>query len=145
MHITAVNPETVRTFVEEYFGAWRGTAIDRILTYYTDEVVLQLPSATLNGKAAVREGFVEPFVAGFPGNVHSVRKLAHAENLVAVEWTLEAVHGGTFAGVPATGRQVQLSGCSFYEYEMSKRKITGGRIYFDVGTLLRQIGAELGG
>jgi len=31
----------------------------------------------------VQDNFVRPFVAGFPGNVHSIRNLAHAKNLVA--------------------------------------------------------------
>src|SRR5215469_1953226 len=31
----------------------------------------------------------------------------------------------------ATGKKVQVPGCSFYEYDLTTRKITGGRIYFD--------------
>jgi predicted ester cyclase len=64
-----------------------------------------------------------------------------ARNLVAAEWSFEAVHKGPFANVEATGKQVQVPGCSFYEYDLGTRKIPAGRIYFDVGTLLRQIGA----
>lgn len=144
MRVTSVQttPEAVRAFLDEYFEAWQGTEIDRILAYYSDDIVIQLPTGTLKGTIAVREGFVEPFVAGFPGNVHSVQHLAHAENLVAVEWIFDAVHRGVFANIQPTGRRVRVPGCSFYEYEMSTRKITCGRIYFDLGTLLRQIGPE---
>jgi predicted ester cyclase len=88
----------------------------------------------------VRDNFVVPFVAGFPGNVHSIRNLAHARNLAAVEWNFDAVHSGSFAGVNATGKTVKVPGCSFYEYDLAARKIPVGRIYFDVATLLRQIG-----
>lgn len=80
-----------------------------------------------------------PFVSGFPGNVHSVCNLAHADNLVAVEWRLDAVHKGPFANIEATGRTVQVLGCSFYEYNMESRTIRAGRIYFDLATLMRQI------
>ena len=62
--------------------------------YYSDDVVIQLPTGTLTGKTAVRDNFVVPFVGGFPGNVHGIQRLAHAENLVAVEWKFEAVHAG---------------------------------------------------
>jgi predicted ester cyclase len=84
---------------------------------------------------------VRPFITGFPGNVHSIRTLAHANDLVAVEWSFEAVHKDAFAGVEATGKKVQVPGCSFYEYDLGTRKISAGWIYFDFATLLRQIGA----
>ena len=134
-------PESVRAFIQEYFDAWKGTDEDKILAYYSDNVLIHLPTGTLEGKTAVRDNFVRPFITAFPGNVHSIRNLAHAKNLVAVEWSFEAVHKGTFANVEATGKKVQVPGCSFYEYDLGTRKIPAGRIYFDVATLLRQIGA----
>jgi steroid delta-isomerase-like uncharacterized protein len=143
MHATATQPapDIVRAFIQEYFDAWKGTDEDKILAYYTDDVVLHLPTGTLDGKLSVRDNFVRPFTAAFPGNVHSIRNLAHAKNLAAVEWNFEAVHKGAFAGVEATGKRVQVPGSSFYEYDLETRKIPAGRIYFDFATLLRQIGA----
>ena len=134
-------PEDVRAFIQEYFDAWKGTDEHKILAYYSDDVVLHLPTGALEGKTAVRDNFVRPFIAGFPGNVHAIRNLAHARNLVAVEWNFEAVHKGPFANVEATGKPVQVPGCSFYEYNLGTKKIPAGRIYFDFATLLRQIGA----
>jgi steroid delta-isomerase-like uncharacterized protein len=134
-------PEDVRAFVQEYFDAWKGTDEDKILAYYSDDVVVQLPTGTLDGKAAVREHFVRPFLAAFPGNVHSIRNLAFTENLVAVEWNFDAVHKGAFGAVEATHKTVHVPGCSIYEYNLGTRKIPAGRIYFDFATLLRQIGA----
>src|ERR1700682_5941021 len=141
MPATAIQaaPEDVRAFIQEYFDAWKGTDERKILAYYSDDVVLDLPTGTFKGKTAVQDNFVRPFIAGFPGNVHSIRNLAHARNLVAVEWSFEAVHKGPFAGVEATGKKVQVSGCSFYEYDLGTKTIPAGRIYFDFATLLRQI------
>ena len=138
---TQAAPENVRAFIQEYFDAWKGTDEHKILAYYSDDVVIHLPTGRLEGKPAVRDNFVRPFIAAFPGNVHAIRNLAHARNLVAVEWSFEAVHKGTFANIEATGKQVQVPGCSFYEYDLGTRTIPAGRIYFDLGTLLRQIGA----
>jgi steroid delta-isomerase-like uncharacterized protein len=134
-------PENVRAFIQEYFDAWKGTDEDKILAYYSDDVVIHLPTGTLEGKTDVRDNFVRPFITAFPGNVHSIRNLAHAKNLVAVEWTFDAVHKGGFGKIEATGKKVQVPGCSFYEYDLGSRKIPAGRIYFDFATLLRQIGA----
>jgi steroid delta-isomerase-like uncharacterized protein len=133
-------PEQVRAFIQEYFDAWKGVDEKKILRYYADDVVLDLPTGTLEGKSDVRDHFVRPFIAAFPGNVHSIRNLAHAQNLAAVEWSFDAIHKGAFAGMVATGRIVSVPGVSFYEYDLGARLITAGRIYFDVGTLLRQIG-----
>ena len=132
-------PETVGAFVQEYFDAWKGTDVQKILAYYSDDVVIQLPTGTLEGKSAVRDNFVIPFVNGFPGNVHSICNLAHANNLVAVEWRFDAIHKGRFANIEATERTVRVLGCSFYEYNLESRTIHAGRIYFDLATLMRQI------
>src|SRR5262249_24044780 len=39
----------------------------------------------------------------------------------------------------ATNAPIELPGCGVYEYDSAKRQITSGRIYFDVGTLHRQL------
>jgi steroid delta-isomerase-like uncharacterized protein len=141
MQATQAAPAEIRTFIQEYFDAWKGTDEKKILAYYSDDVVVHLPTGILEGKHAVRDNFVRPFIAAFPGNVHAILNLAHATNLVAVEWSFEAVHKGTFANIAATGKHVHVPGCSFYEYDLESRTIPSGRIYFDLGTLLRQIGA----
>ena len=56
-------------------------------------------------------------------------------SVVVVEWSFEAAHTGPFAGRAASGSSVQVPGCSVYEFDAATRKITGGRIYFDLGTL----------
>src|SRR5437763_16005467 len=119
MQVAAVQPATqdIRSFVQEYFDAWKGIDEDKILAYYSDDVVIHLPTGTLEGKTAVRDNFVRPFIAAIPGNVHSTRNLAHARNLVAVVWGCETVHNGAFANIEATGKNGQVPGCSFYDYD----------------------------
>jgi steroid delta-isomerase-like uncharacterized protein len=131
----------VRSFINEYFGAWQGTDEDRIMSYYAENVVIQIPGTRMEGQTAVREQFVRPFITGFPGNRHIAGNMIFGQNVVVVEWSFEAEHKGPFAGRPATGAHVEVPGCSVYEFDSAKRQITAGRIYFDVGTLLKQIGA----
>jgi len=130
----------VESFINEYFGAWQGTDADIIMSYYAENVVIQVPGLHLEGKTAVREQFVLPFITGFPGNRHIPQNMVFGQGVVVVEWSFEAEHRGTFAGVPATGAHVRVPGCSVYEYDSATRQITAGRIYFDAGTLLKQIG-----
>jgi steroid delta-isomerase-like uncharacterized protein len=132
----------VRAFIEEYFEAWSGTDETLILSYYSESISLEIPGTIINGKAALRDQFVRPFVAGFPGNRHIVKKMVFGEDVVVVEWTLEADHKGFFAGAPATGTAVTLPGCGVYHFDPLKRQVTAARIYFDVTTLLKQISSH---
>jgi steroid delta-isomerase-like uncharacterized protein len=129
----------VESFINEYYDAWSGTDEDRIMSYYAENVALQIPGTLMEGKEAVREQFVRPFIAAFPGNRHLVKNMIFGPGVVVVEFTFEAEHKGPFAGHAATGARVKLPGCGVYEYDLAKRRITAGRIYFDVGTLLQTI------
>ena len=66
------------SFINEYYGAWSGTDEDRILSYYTDNVVLQIPGTLMEGKEALRDQFVRPFITAFPGNRHLVKNMIFA-------------------------------------------------------------------
>src|ERR1700746_1010373 len=93
----------VRAFIEEYFEAWSGTNEDLILSYYSETISLEIPGTIINGKAALRDQFVRPFVAGFPGNRHVVKNMIFGKDVVVVEWSFEAAHKGPFIGTLATG------------------------------------------
>src|ERR1041384_4561777 len=134
--------DDVRAFIEEYFEAWSGTDEDRILSYYSETVSLEIPGTIINGKAALRDQFVRPFVAGFPGNRHIVKSMIFGKDVVVVEWSFEAAHKGPFLGTLATGTAVKLPGCGVYQFDPVKRQITAARIYFDVTTLLKQISSH---
>ena len=45
----------IREFIQEYFDAWQEGVTERILSYYSDDVVINLPGGPvlLEGKAAV--------------------------------------------------------------------------------------------
>src|SRR5262245_52283791 len=129
----------VESFIYEYYDAWSGTDEDRIMSYYAEDVVLQIPGMLMEGKEAVREQFARPFITAFPGNRHLVKNMIFGPGVVVVEFSFEAQHKGPFAGHAATGARITLPGCGVYEYDAAKRQITAGRIYFDVGTLLQTI------
>src|SRR5215470_10039103 len=129
----------VESFILEYYDAWHGTDEDRILSYYADDVTVQIPGSLIQGKTALREQFVRPFVTGFPGNRHVVKKMIFGHDVVVVEFTFEAEHKGPFAGRAATDARIELAGCGVYQLDSAKRQITTAHIYFDVGTLLKQI------
>jgi len=132
----------VRAFIDEYYKAWGGTNEDRILSYYADNVLVELPGILINGKAELRDQFVRPFIAAFAGNRHIVKNTIFAKNTVVVEFSFEAEHNGPFAGRAATGSPVKVPGCGVYEFDPVHRKITVARIYFEFATLLKQISSH---
>ena len=107
----------VQSFINDYYAAWGGTDEDRIMSYYAENVVLQIPGMLMEGKEAVRDQFVRPFITAFPGNWHVVRNINHQPGLVVVEWSFEANHKARFAGHATSGARIKLPGCG--------RKITG--------------------
>src|SRR5215475_2319535 len=109
------------------------------MSYYAENVVLQIPGLLMEGREAVRDQFAVPFTTAFPGNRHIIKNMIFGPGVVNVEFSFEARHTGPFAGHAATGAQVKLPGCGVYEYDSATRQITAGRIYFDVGTLLQTI------
>ncbi|HET8947015.1 MAG TPA: PAS domain S-box protein [Candidatus Polarisedimenticolia bacterium] len=129
----------VESFMAEYYAAWGGTDEARILSYYTEDVTVQIPGRLMQGTSAVLEQFVRPFITGFPGNRHDVRNMIFGRNVVTVEFVFAATHSGPFAGRAATEASIQLPGCGVYEYDPAARRITAARVYFDVGTLLKQL------
>jgi PAS domain S-box-containing protein len=129
----------IESFIHEYYEAWGGTDLDRIMSYYSEDVVLQIPGLLMEGKNAVRDQFAVPFTTAFPGNRHIVKGMIFGPGVVNVEFIFEAQHKGPFAGHAATGARIKLPGCGVYQYDPTKWQITAGRIYFDVGTLLQTI------
>jgi hypothetical protein len=86
--------DDVRAFIDEYFKAWEGTDEDLILSYYSETVSLEIPGTIIKGKAALRDQFVRPFIAGFPGNRHVVKNMIFGKDVVVVEWSFKAAHKG---------------------------------------------------
>lgn len=137
-----VSTNDVRAFIDEYYKAWQGTDEDYILSYYAETVSVELPGMLINGKAALRDQFVRPFIAAFAGNRHIVKNMIFGKDIVVVEFSFEADHNGPFAGRAATGNPVKVPGCGVYEFDPVNRKITVARIYFEFATLLKQISSH---
>src|SRR5215471_4413268 len=114
----------IESFMIEYYAAWGGTDEDRIMSYYAENVTIQIPGSLMQGHSAVREQFVRPFITAFPGNSHFVKNIVLREGVAVIEFTFKAQHEGPFDGRAATHAQIELPGCGVYEYDPAKRQIT---------------------
>jgi steroid delta-isomerase-like uncharacterized protein len=76
--------------------------------------------------------------AAFPDQRNEIHSLRHADDAVVVEFDLLGTHLGTFAGFDPTGRTFRCRMAAIFEFDGDR--IVCERIYFDSGTILRQLG-----
>jgi steroid delta-isomerase-like uncharacterized protein len=63
----------------------------------------------------------------------------HADTAVFVEVRMTGTHQAEWAGIPASGRRMDLRAGCLFEFEGDR--LVCERVYFDFATLMRQLGA----
>ena len=94
--------------------------------------------AVSDGADAVHELMTGLFT-GFPDFHVNVLNMHHSENVVVVEEIMGGTHEGPWAGVPPTGRKMQVPCACIFEFDDDR--LTCEKVYFDLATILRQLGA----
>jgi steroid delta-isomerase-like uncharacterized protein len=77
-------------------------------------------------------------LSAFPDFHYDVERLHHADDAIVVEGTFTGTHEGTWRGLPPTGRRVEFPMLIVFPFE--GEAMLGERIFFDLGTALRQLG-----
>lgn len=91
-----------------------------------------------DGELAVREYFRQTRTA-FPDQRNELISLRHADDAVIVEFWLLGTHTGPLGSLEATGREFRVRMTAFFIFEAAK--IVCERVYFDSGSILRQLTA----
>lgn len=90
------------------------------------------------GRDGVRQ-FYAQLMKALPDLEILVRHRHVAEEAIVVEVVIRGTHLGPWRGLPATGRRVELPLCGIYTFDADDR-LAGEKIYYDRGTVLRQLG-----
>jgi steroid delta-isomerase-like uncharacterized protein len=77
-------------------------------------------------------------VTAFPDFRYDFDRLHHSDDAIVVEGTFRGTHEGTWRGLPATGRKVEFPMLIVFRFDGAA--MMGERIFFDLGTALRQLG-----
>lgn len=101
-----------KRLARDMFDAWNARDFDRFAACF---------AASCNGGGA--EGArkeAEAFVAAFPDLVITLEDLLAEGDRMATRVTMRATHGGSFAGIPPTGRPVVIKANHLFRCENGK-------------------------
>ena len=124
--------------VSDVLQYWNRQDLEGVLNYYDDSITwLNIAmEETYRGKHEVRI-FLRKLFSAFPDlNFEVTYKIARGNN-VAEQWFIRGTHGGTFMGIPPTGRRVEIPGMSMAE--LRDGKFVSDHFYFDALGVLRNM------
>src|ERR1700682_977799 len=115
-----------------------GGAAEDATEIFSPDFVAYMPGQPPMDRATF-EHYVAGVTDGMPGYTYEIHDQIAQRDLVVNRVTWRGVHSGDLAGVPATGRSIELRGINMF-------KVTDGRVVaqwaeLDIFGLLQQIGA----
>lgn len=90
------------------------------------------------GASGVRD-FYRQLMKALPDLQIDVQRTHATDDAVVVEVIIRGTQLGPWRGLPATGRRVEVPLCGVYTFDSNDR-LAGEKIYYDRGTVLRQLG-----
>jgi steroid delta-isomerase-like uncharacterized protein len=105
---------------------------------FAPDFVAYMPGQPPMDRATV-EHFVSAVTDGMPGYTYEIHDQIAQRDIVANRVTWRGVHSSTLAGVPATGRAVELHGINMFR--VRDGQVVAQWAQLDMLGLLQQIGA----
>lgn len=134
--------ESAKVTIPAYYEAISQHDAKKLSLFFTEDGVLSnVAKPPMKGRAAIAANMQAQFDTFSSLKVAPSRVLVKGD-IVAVEWSLTAVHSGEFLGVKATERPVGMSGLTVMTLEPESGLVKEARRYADDATLLAQIGGS---
>jgi steroid delta-isomerase-like uncharacterized protein len=114
--------------------------VDHDAAYYAEDAEFQIMAdpEPLRGREAIAGLMASLYGGSFTDTHVEVRSLVADGPRVVLEFVYNGTNTGEFMGLPPTGQRVSVPILGIYE--VAGTYITEGRIYFDMGTMMRQLG-----
>jgi steroid delta-isomerase-like uncharacterized protein len=110
--------------------------IDVLDTAYAADIVLHT-TPEIKGVAKAKAYYAN-FVTGFSNRQFIVKDMFAQGDKVTKYWQFKGTHSGNFMGIPATGKTVDIEGCTIAR--MVNGKIVEERDFMDNMSFLKQLG-----
>jgi steroid delta-isomerase-like uncharacterized protein len=136
-----VNTEAIIAEITAHLAAENAQDLDALLEGMTDDCFNRIvpdPHPLYSGPEEVARRY-RGLWATFPDLKVQMRRIVSVQQDTAVsEHTLSGTHLGSLFGVPGTGKHVEVE--TAVVWDVVDGRIRGETVYFDVATMLRQIG-----
>lgn len=126
--------------VTDYLAVWNHGEYANLPDVVAEDVVIYEPSAPggeIRGRDEL-ESFLREMRAAFPDLYGAIDDALATDEFVMLEWTTTATHEGEYEGLPATGREIELSGMD--KIAISDGKVQDHWVYYDPRPMREQLG-----
>ena len=120
--------------VEHGFNTGDLDALDDVLA---PDVVVHSPLPVPPGAEGLKATFAE-IRKGFPDAHATIDDLVYEGDRIYRRWTVRGTHNGEFAGIPPTGRRIEISGVDVERFH--EGRIVEHWNFFDRLLLMEQLG-----
>jgi steroid delta-isomerase-like uncharacterized protein len=135
------NTDAIIAEIHSHLAAENAQDLDALLDGMTDDcfnLIVPDPHRLYAGPEEVARRY-RGLWATFPDLKVQMRRIVSVQASNAVsEHTLSGTHTGSLFGVPGTGKHVEVE--TAVVWDIADGRIRGETVYFDVATMLRQIG-----
>jgi SnoaL-like polyketide cyclase len=109
-----------------------------LATFHHPRYEVPALGAIIDGTEAV-DGLLRQLLAAFADFYLQQQAQYHAENAIIVGCVFGGTHRGVWAGLAPTGRRMEVQAALIFLFE--GENLICEKVYFDHGTVLRQLGA----
>jgi len=134
--------EQNKALVNREWEAWSKGDLEAFKEVVAPEYVWYSPSGSTKPRSL--EETIETakmLRKGFPDVTFSIEEIIAAGNRVIVRYTERSTHQGEFAGLPATGNKIEMSGIMIHRIENGKS--VEDKEDWDMQGFMQQLGMEL--
>ena len=136
---TKENKELVRQFIKDRNELAEDAAKQRSWSekYCATGLVHHVPERDMNREQNMK--YIASIMSAIPDFNESIDDMVGEGDKVVVRYTIQGTHKGTYAGIPAIGKHVSITGCDIFKIE--GKKILEWWGFPDTLGLMTQIGA----
>ena len=135
--------EDNKVIAQRFAQVWTAGCLDIVDELAAPDIVVSypIPPEPMRGPAAFK-AFLAELMEGLPDAVGTGDDMITEGDKVACRWSMRGTHKGQLFGIPATGKNIEISGFTLY-------RIAGGKIVEESGIgntlgLMQQLGAIAG-
>ncbi len=130
----------IESFLDNFHNKQDASVLGDIVS---DDYVRYMNDVKVATGVTELQAALAPFFTGFPDfNLKFLHKSPIMDNAIFVHWELKGTNSGEFAGSPATGKKVSITGLARLHFN-EEGKLDSEHIHFDQLDLMQQLGKSL--